>query len=200
MDVERFDICSRLAYCFEVCSTRLLAPTLASDIIIRGKFATEDFMFKGKQNALHYFDDMFEKEKKHKHPYCSHVITTDYFYGITIGRLTRKHDSKVLTVLYNANKIEVMKIHDTTVIKSMTVHPYPFFSVAPNKHNFLELCQIAVEDYIGLSEFKAPDESRKSSWVYVFKPLYEFLKTSYTIDPFVTEFKELYESCPDICK
>ncbi|MFV0605329.1 MAG: hypothetical protein ACK5NK_05750 [Niabella sp.] len=198
MDVERFGICSRLAYCFEVCSTRLLEPILAPDIIFNNETTAEGFTGKGKQNVLQYFEGFWGKEKKHKHPYSSQVFTAEYFYGISIGRLTRKSESKMLTLLCKDNKIEVMKVQDQSVFKSMQIHPYPFFDVTPEKTNFLTLCQIAIEDYKGLQDFTVPDEYRKSSWIYVFTPLYEFLKITSTKSPIADEFNVLFESCTKV--
>lgn len=200
MDVERFDVCSRLCYCFEVCSTRLLGPVLAPDIIFRDESSSEGFIVKGKQNVLQYFEDFLDKEKKHKYPYSSHVFITEFFYGVSIGRLTRKDESKILTVLCMNDLIEVIKMQESSSLNSMEIHPYSFFAIAPDKTNFLTLCQIAIEDYKGLQDFKVLDEDRKSTWVYVFKPLYEFLKTTHTINSLAAEFIILYDNCPNICK
>lgn len=199
MDVERFGMCSRFVYCFEVCSTRLLEPVLAPDIIFRDQSTTEGFTGRGKQNVLQYFEGFLGKEKKHKHPYSSHVFTTEYFYGISIGRLTRKHETKILTVLCKDSMIEAIKLQGSSV-KAAQIHPYPFFTVAPDKTNFLTLCQIAIEDYRGLQDFTVADEVRKSTWVYVFKPLYEFLRTTHRTSSLASEFIMLYDNCPNICK
>ncbi|MGE9310910.1 hypothetical protein ACLOAU_04670 [Niabella sp. CJ426] len=199
MNPLHFEICSRLSYCFEVCSTRLLEPVLAPDIIFRDQSTTEGFTGKGKQNVLQYFEGFLGKEKKRKHPYSSHVFTAEYFYGVSIGRLTRKYETKILTVLCKDNRIEAIKMQGISV-RAMQIHPYPFFAVAPDETNFLTLCQIAIEDYKGLQDFTVADEDRKSTWVYVFKPLYEFLRTTHRTSSLASEFIMLYDNCPNICK
>lgn len=200
MDVERFELCSRLSYCFEVGSTRLLEAVLAPDVIYYECSAPEHFTITGRLNLLTHLNKCFSTEKSHKHPYCSHVITTNYFYGIEIGRLTRRPETKIITLLQKDGVIEVLKVQEDTALTTHRIHPYSCFSVSPTNANFLPLCNIAVGDFKSIMEFVKHEQSRVSTWVYVFSPLYNFLKTIPERNALVSDFIELYNRCPDTCK
>lgn len=97
MSYEDFNMCTRVAYAFTVCSTKLLEPVLHSKTIYEDcSSVAKPITLQGKEVILKYFNRWFMYQRRSKIYFFSKTITLLFLHGVCLTRLSKRKKARFL--------------------------------------------------------------------------------------------------------